>query len=79
LTVVCCLFYVLLRNIFFKGKEWDLFFLSGIFKKTRVIFFVRSNCINPVDSYGRFIDFLIQISKLSYFNVLDLADFMMHH
>jgi len=25
------------------------------------------------------IDFLSQISKLSYFNVLGLADFMMHH
>jgi len=29
--------------------------------------------------YGRLIDFLSQISKLSYFNVLDLADFMMQH
>jgi len=25
------------------------------------------------------IDFLSQISKLSYFNVLDLSDFLMHH
>jgi len=25
------------------------------------------------------IDFLSQISKQSYFNLLDLADFLMHH
>jgi len=31
------------------------------------------------DNYGRLIDFLCQISKLSYFNLLDLADFLMHH
>jgi len=30
------------------------------------------------DNYGRLIDFLKQISKLSYFNLLDLADFMMY-
>jgi len=30
------------------------------------------------DNYGRLIDFLSQISKLSYFNLLDLADFLMH-
>jgi len=35
--------------------------------------------MNPEDDYGRLIHFLSQISKLSYFNVLDLADFMMHH
>jgi len=29
--------------------------------------------MNPEDNYGRLIDFLSQISKLSYFNVLDLA------
>jgi len=31
------------------------------------------------DDYGHLIDFLCQISKLSYFNLLDLADFLMHH
>jgi len=31
------------------------------------------------DNYGRVIDFLSQISKLSYFNLLDLADFLLHH
>ena len=31
------------------------------------------------DKYGRLIDFLSQISKLYYFNLLDLADFFMHH
>jgi len=31
------------------------------------------------DNCGRLIDFLSQISKLSYFNLLDLADFLMHH
>jgi len=36
--------------------------------------------MNPIDNYGRLLDFLSQISKRSYFNVglLDLADFMMH-
>jgi len=40
---------------------------------------VGSNYINPEDNYGPLIDFLSQISNLSYFNVLDLADFMMNH
>jgi len=31
------------------------------------------------DNHGRIIDFLSQISKRSYFNLLDLADFLMHH
>jgi len=31
------------------------------------------------DNYGPFIDFLSQISKLSYFNLLDLAEILMHH
>jgi len=31
------------------------------------------------DNYGGLIDFLIQILKPSYFNLLDLADFLMHH
>ena len=35
--------------------------------------------INTEDNYERLIDFLSQISKLFNFNVLDLADFMMHH
>jgi len=30
------------------------------------------------DNYGRLIDFLSQISKLSNFNLHDLADFLMH-
>jgi len=44
-----------------------------------VTFLVGSNYINTEDNYERLIDFLSQISKLSNFNVLDLADFMMHH
>jgi len=31
------------------------------------------------DNYGRLIDFLSQISKVSYFNAIDLVDFFMHH
>jgi len=45
----------------------------------RVIFLVGSYYINTEDNYARLIDFLSQISKLFNFNVLDLADFMMHH
>jgi len=30
------------------------------------------------DKYGRLIDFLSHISKLSYFNLLNLADLLMH-
>jgi len=37
-----------------------------------------SNYINTEDNYEPLIDFLSQTSKLSYFNVLDLADFMMY-
>jgi len=44
-----------------------------------VIFLFGSNCINTEDNYERLVDFLIQISKLSNFNVLNLADFMMHN
>jgi len=40
---------------------------------------VGSNYINPKNNYGYLIDFLSQISKLSYFNVLDLTDCIMHH
>jgi len=39
---------------------------------------VGSNYIKPEDNYGCLIDFLSQISKLSYFDLLDLADFIMH-
>jgi len=49
------------------------------FQKKRVFVLVESNYINTEDSYRRLIDFLSQISKLNYFNVLDLADFIMHH
>jgi len=35
--------------------------------------------MNREDNYGRLTDFMSQISKLTYFNVLDLADFIMHH
>jgi len=52
--------------------------LSGLLKTTGV-FLVGFNYINTEDSYGRLIDFLSQISKLYYFNVLDLADFLIHH
>jgi len=42
-------------------------------------FLVGSYYINTEDNnYERLNDFLSQISKLSYFNELDLADFMMH-
>ena len=44
-----------------------------------MIFLVGSNYINAEDNYERFIDFLSQISKLSNFNVLDFADFMIRH
>ena len=44
-----------------------------------MIFLVGSYYINTEDNYERLIDFLSQISKLFNFNVLDLADFMMHH
>ena len=53
-------------------------FFRWALKKTGV-FFGWFNYINTEDSYGRLIDFLSQISKLYYFTVLDLADFIMHH
>jgi len=31
------------------------------------------------NNYSHLIDFLSQISKLYYFNLLGLADFLMHH
>jgi len=54
---------------------------SGIFGGIyffRVVFLVGSNYINPENNYGCLIDFLGQISKLSYCDLLDLADFVMH-
>jgi len=42
----------------------------------QVSFLVGSNYINTEDNYERLIDLLSQISKLSNFNVLGLADFM---
>jgi len=59
-----------------RGGFWLvlLFFEVGFVK--RVIFLVGSNYINTVDNYERLIDLLRQISKLSNFNVLGLADFM---
>jgi len=42
-------------------------------------FLIGSNYIHTEDNYGCLIEFLSQISKLSNLNVLDLADFMMHH
>ena len=43
-----------------------------------MVFLVGSNYINPEDNYGPLIDFLSKTSKLSNFNVLDLADCMMY-
>jgi len=45
----------------------------------RMTFLVGSYYINTEDNYERLINFLSQISKLFNFNVLGLADFMMHH
>jgi len=81
---VCCLFYFLFHSRFFKGKVkcrifggFYCFFLSGFFKKTSdFIGWVKLH--NTEDNYGRLIDFLSQISKLSNFNMLDLAGFKMH-
>jgi len=44
-----------------------------------VFFLVGCKYINLEDNHGCLIDFLSQISNLSYINVLDLADFMMYH
>jgi len=51
----------------------------GFLRKTGVFWLVPSISTLKIDSYGRLIDFLSQISKLYYFYVLDLADFIMHH
>jgi len=62
---------------FFQRKRVG--FLGGFIVFFRVFFFVACNYINPENNYGCLIDFLSQISKLSnYFNLLYLADFMMH-
>jgi len=39
-------------------------FFSGRFKKN--VFFIGSSYINTEDNYGRLIEFLSKISKLSY-------------
>jgi len=40
----------------------------------------RENIKNGLkNNYGHLIECLSQISKLSYFNLLGLADFLMHH
>jgi len=79
---VCCLFYFLLHSIFFKGKvksgifDGFCFSLRGLLKKGVIYFgWVQLREGN----YGRLIDFLSQISKLSNFNLFDFADFTMHH
>jgi len=64
------LFYLILHSTFFKGKVgflvFFLFFLSEFFKKNLVVSLVGFNYINTEDNYGRLIEFLSQISKLSY-------------
>jgi len=67
---MCCLFYFILHNAFFKGKsksgifvEFYCFF-SGLLKKSSVFLF-GSNSINTDDDYGRLVEFLSQILKLS--------------
>jgi len=72
---VCCLFYFLLHSTFFKGKVksgifggFYCFSLLGLLKKGLIYFgWVQLR----EGSYGRLIDFLSQISKLSNFNLLD--------
>jgi len=83
LTVqVCCLFYFLLHNAFSKEKLrvgfWWVYWFKWAFQNGWFFLF-GSNYVNAEDNYERLIDFLSQISKLSNFNALDLADFMMHH
>jgi len=52
--------------------------IKWAFKKISGVFFVASKYINPEDNHGPLTDFVSQTSKLLYFNVLDLADFMMY-
>ena len=49
------------------------------FQKQRVIYFGWVLLRHTEDNYGRLIDFLGQIKKLFNFNVLNLADFVIHH
>jgi len=70
----------------FNGKEKSgifgkfYWFFSVFFIKTRVVFFwvgpIASTLTIIIDVHT---DFLSLISKFSYLNVVDLADFMMHH
>jgi len=53
-------------------------FFKWAFKKTSD-FFSWVKLHTTEDNYRRLIDFLSHISKLSNFNMLDFADFMMHH
>ena len=55
-----------------------IIFITWLLKKG-VIYFGWGQCINTEGKYGCLIDFLSQISKLSNFNMLDLAYLMMHH
>jgi len=62
-----------------KSTEWDFWRVLLFFKwplKKKRFFLVRSKYMNTEDNYARLIDFLSQISKLSYFNLFDLADFI---
>jgi len=68
------LILLFISGYIFKGKE-----KSGIFGGfycffkcafEKAVFLVRSNYMNPEVNYGLLIDFLSQISKLSYFNVI---------
>jgi len=74
---------ILLHSTFFKGKVrsgifggFYCFSFRGLLKKGVIYFgWVQLREVN----YERLIDFLSQISKLSNFNLLEFADFMMHH
>ena len=54
-------------------------FFKWAFKQKTSDFFGWVQLHNTEDHHGRLFDFLSQISKLSNFNMFDLADFMMHH
>ena len=73
LTVqVCCLFYFLLHNTFFKEKVrseilvgFIVFFKSGFFQKPGGVFWLGSiTSTLKNDNYERLVEFLSQISKL---------------
>jgi len=40
---------------------------------------IKENHKGLKENYGRLTDLLSKISKLSYINLLDFADFLMHH